>query len=290
MGTVSRLFWLALPVLILACFCVPDPKLLLGEFLGRHVQIAREASEILFFLFVVRPVSIHPQLAALEHVMARMDDKSLSDVSRLDEVLSLVDDYGWNHGFLINVGDVKGKILDEAVRQRIRNGPGQPRVVVELGTHLGYGTLRLARVLNQSDTEIITVDPDTFAYAVSSSLYEQANVRDRITIKKDYSYNVFEELKKHGKKIDVLFVDHVKSLYLSDLKLALQLDLLAPGCVVVGDNIRSPGAPDFKQYLLEGEGKELFTTEVHATHVEYWPLFPDEVTVSTFLGGQKLEV
>ena len=30
---------------------------------------------------------------------------------------------------------------------------------------------------------------------------------------------------------------------------------------MVGDNIRSPGAPDYKKYLLEGEGKKLFSTE-----------------------------
>ena len=62
---------------------------------------------------------------------------------------------------------------------------------------------------NGTDTEIITVDPDIFAYSVSSSLYEQAQVRDRITMKTNYSYNVFAELKEQGRQIDILFVDHV---------------------------------------------------------------------------------
>ena len=131
-----------------------------------------------------------------------------SAVTPLDRAIDLVDDFGWNKGFLINVGDVKGKILDSAVQQRLQNGPGKLKLAVELGTFLGYGTLRLARMLNQSDVEIITVDPDVFAYSLSSSLYEQAQVRDRITMKTDYSYNVFAELKKQGKQIDLLFVDH----------------------------------------------------------------------------------
>lgn len=41
-----------------------------------------------------------------------------------------------------------------------------------------------------------------------------------------------------------------KKFYLSDLKLALQLDLLAQNCVVVADNILSPGAPDYKSFMF----------------------------------------
>ena len=94
-----RLLWLALPVLFLGVFFSPDPKLLLGSFLGRHVEIARNVVGIFFFFIVVRPVTAHPQLAALEHVMHGM--KAGSDAPPLDRVIDLVDDFGWNHGFLI---------------------------------------------------------------------------------------------------------------------------------------------------------------------------------------------
>ena len=56
--------------------------------------------------------------------------------------------------------------------------------------------------------------------------------------------------------------------------MVLQLDLLAPGAVVVGDNIRAPGAPDDKEFLLTGEGSKLFKTEVHSLHVELLGLRP----------------
>ncbi|CAE7540448.1 COMT [Symbiodinium microadriaticum] len=285
-GLTRRLFLLAFPVLLLGIVFAPNPKLLLGDFVGRHVQIARNLAGIFFFFMVLTPETAHPQLAALQHVVQgmRAHTESLDSVSALDRAIDLVDDFGWNHGFLINVGDVKGKILDSAVQHRLDNGPGELKLAVELGTFVGYGTLRLVRMLNHTGAEIITVDPDIFAYTVSSSLYEQAQVRSRITMKTNYSYNVFAELKKQGRKIDFLFVDHVKKLYLPDLKLAVASGVLAKGCVVVGDNIRSPGAPDYKKYLLEGDGSKLFSTEVHRTHVEYWRLFPDEMTVSTYLG------
>ncbi|CAE7022427.1 COMT [Symbiodinium natans] len=281
-----RLLLLAFLALLLGIFLAPDPRLLLGDFLGRHVEIARNLAAIALFLEVLQPATAHPQLAALQHVVKGMkaySEAEASEMSPLDRVIDLVDDFGWNHGFLINVGDVKGKILDSAVKQRLQSG-GNLKLAVELGTFMGYGTLRLSRMLNHSDAEIITVDPDVFAYTLASSLYEQAQVRNRITIKTDYSYNVFAELKKEGRQIDFLFLDHVKSRYLADLQLALASGLLAKGCVVVGDNILSPGVPALKKYLLEGEGSKLFSTKVHRTHVEYWPLFPDEMTVSTYLG------
>ena len=40
--------------------------------------------------------------------------------------------------------------------------------------------------------ELITVDPDVMAYTISSSFYEQAGVREEISMKTDYSYNVFQ--------------------------------------------------------------------------------------------------
>ena len=94
----------------------------------------------------------------------------LSNSERLGKVIDLVDDYGWNRGWLMNVGDVKGKIMDEALQLRLSQGP--VKVVLELGTFMGYSTLRLVRQLGaNSSTEIITVDPDVMAYAAPAKRF-----------------------------------------------------------------------------------------------------------------------
>eukprot|EP00435_Cladocopium_sp_Y103_P042930 s1628_g12.t1 len=257
---------LALPILLsstlvlfLSFLFAPNPEMILGPRLGRLVQIRRSQVKLKFFMSGVSTAEAHPQLAALDHVVQGMKDTGLSSRERLTKVIDLVDDYGWNHGWLMNVGDVKGKIMDDALQLRLAQG--DLKVALELGTFIGYSTLRLARKLNDTSAEIITVDPDIMAYAISSSIYEQAGVRDRITMKTDFS-------KEEGKQIDFLFIDHVKHLYLSDLKLALELQILAKGCVVVGDNILYPGSPDYKEYMLSDEGRKLFKTEVHSTHLE----------------------
>src|SRR3954449_8262834 len=59
----------------------------------------------------------------------------------VDAAARVVDAFCRHYSYLINVGDEKGAILDEAVR-RVR-----PRHLLELGTYCGYSALRMARVM-----------------------------------------------------------------------------------------------------------------------------------------------
>ena len=47
----------------------------------------------------------------------------------------------------------------------------------------------------------------------------------------------------------MIFVDHVKNLYLSDFKLLEGYGVVKSGTVVIGDNIITPGSPDYLQYF-----------------------------------------
>jgi len=53
---------------------------------------------------------------------------------------------------------------------------------------------------------------------------------------------------------------------------------------VVADNIKFPGAPDYREYMTDHEGREWRTTE-HATHAEYQTMIKDLVLESEYLGG-----
>ena len=88
---------------------------------------------------------------------------------------------------------------------------------------------------------------------------------------------------KYGvKSVDLLFIDHVKSLYLSDLKRVEAAGLLVKGSVVVADNVIVPGAPDLLAYFKSEEGR-LYQTVMHETTLEYMTDVKDGVTVSTRL-------
>ena len=87
---------------------------------------------------------------------------------------------------------------------------------------------------------------------------------------------------KMKKPVDLAFLDHDKDAYLPDLEAILARGWLHPGSVVVADNIKMPGAPDYLAYMREHEGREWHTVEHHA-HVEYQPLLKDMVLESEYV-------
>jgi len=189
-----------------------------------------------------------------------------------DSVIKAVDDFCWKQPTM-NVGDVKGKILDEAVMQK------KPKVVCELGSFLGYSTVRIARLLDDK-ARLHSVDPSALGLTMKCALVSVAGLSSKVTNFFGFSDAFLKQCAEDGTKIDLLFIDHVKELYLADLKLAIDLGVLAPGAMVVADNVLTPGAPDYKEWILSDEGKKLFTTEVKRTLLEYSKTVPDEVLIS----------
>ena len=57
-----------------------------------------------------------------------------------------------------------------------------------------------------------------------------------------------------------------------------------PGSVAVGDNVKLPGAPQYRAYMKEAEGSQWHSVK-HSTHAEYQTLLKDIVMESDYLGG-----
>ncbi len=57
---------------------------------------------------------------------------------------------------------------------------------------------------------------------------------------------------------------------------------LRPGAILVADNIKLPGAPDYRERMRAAEGREFRTIE-HQTHAEYQTLMKDLVLESEYL-------
>ena len=84
-------------------------------------------------------------------------------------------------------------------------------------------------------------------------------------------------------KLDFVFIDHAKDVYVSDLQLILQAGWLHRGSVVVADNIKVPGAPEYHAYMKEQEGK-LWNSKEHKSFLEYQSVITDIVLESDYLG------
>ena len=74
-----------------------------------------------------------------------------------------------------------------------------------------------------------------------------------------------------------------KNAYLDDLKSILDRGWLHPGSIVVADNVRLPGAPKYREYMRQQQGK-LWNTVEHKAHLEYQSLVSDLVLESDYRG------
>jgi catechol O-methyltransferase len=200
----------------------------------------------------------------------------------VDHVLATIDQFAYEKSMLMNVGDEKGALLDAAVRR------ADPALALELGTYCGYGALRIAHAAPTA--RVFSVEFSAANAEVARRIWAHAGVADRITCVVGTLGDggaTLDALAAQGfdaGAVDLLFIDHDKSAYLSDLQRILDRGWLHTGSVVVADNILVPGAPKYRAYMREQQGTLWHTVE-HKTHVEYQSLLPDLVLESDYLGG-----
>ncbi len=214
------------------------------------------------------------EAAAVDYVL---DNVQPGDI---DGALAALDDYAYQKAVLINVGDQKGALLDAAVRR------ADPRLVLELGTYCGYGALRIARSAPNANVYSIEIAE---ANAVNARrIWAHAGVADRVECVLgsigDGGRTLDALAEKHGfgsNTLDFVFIDHDKEAYLADLQHILSRGWLHPGSLVVADNVKWPGAPDYLAYMRRQQGVRWNTTE-HEASVEYRQI-PDLVLESEYL-------
>ena len=201
----------------------------------------------------------------------------------VDDAIRVVDEFAYGESFLINVGDEKGALLDAAI-ERV-----QPRLLLELGTYCGYSALRTVRKM-PADAHLVSIEYLEANADIARRVLGHAGVGDRVTVVvgslADDGTTAATLEREHGfapGTLDFVFIDHDKNLYLSDLERIVSHGWLHRGSVVVADNVRFPGAPDYRKHMTAHEGKNWRTRE-HETHVEYQSLLKDLVLESEYLG------
>lgn len=200
----------------------------------------------------------------------------------VDAALTAIDRFAREQAMLVNVGDEKGLLLDAAVRR------ADPAVVLELGTYCGYSALRIARAAPTA--RVVSVEFAAANAEVARRIWAHAGVADRLTCVVgtigDGGHTLDALAREHGLgagAVDLVFIDHDKNAYLSDLCSIVDRGWLHPGSIVVADNVRVPGAPGYRRYMREQDGTTWRTVE-HKTHVEYQARRLDLVLESEYLG------
>jgi predicted O-methyltransferase YrrM len=107
----------------------------------------------------------------------------------------------------------------------------RPKLVVELGTNIGYGAIVLARAAGP-DARVITIEYRAELVAEARGFIAEAGLTQRIEVRQGMA---IQELEKMKEPIDFLYVDCVKEEYSRYLEIALPK--LSERGVVVADNV-----------------------------------------------------
>eukprot|EP00755_Sulcionema_specki_P017519 Sspe_Gene.64564::Locus_38260_Transcript_1_1_Confidence_1.000_Length_922::g.64564::m.64564/K00545/COMT; catechol O-methyltransferase len=217
--------------------------------------------------------------AAIEHVLKTIPR------GQAKKAYEAIDKYCWETRALMNVGDGKGPFLDEALQRAVDGAKklGKPFLGLELGTFIGYSSLRMASQLADSPkARLVTLDVDPSVIKLAQKLHDHAETSSLVTIVEGpiSEAKTIEKLKELGftkGSLDFLFLDHWKEQYLPDFKTIEQLEWLRPGAIVVADNIIFPGAPEYREYLQKHTG---YRSEEKWDKLEYSKTQEDMMLVS----------
>lgn len=146
----------------------------------------------------------------------------------------------------MNVGADKGKIVVDLI-DRVK-----PQVMVELGGYVGYSTLLFGNAARKAGGKTFySLERNPEFAAVIMSLVNLAGLDEFIKVVVGPSADSIGRLHAEGglKHIDLMFLDHWKPAYTTDLKLCEQLRLITTGTVLAADNCIEPGNPPYLEYV-----------------------------------------
>ncbi len=215
--------------------------------------------------------------------MLTLVDKILRRPSRARQVLSYVrqnvtpndpgallaamDRFARDQRFLMNVGDVKGRILLDQLRA---SGAGN---VLELGTYCGYSAILMASQLKDGG-HVDSLELNADNAAVARELIEYAGLTDKVTVHEGAAAALIPTLTK---TYQMVFIDHWKDQYLPDLKVIEDSGVTVVGSVIVADNV---GMFDAGGYLSHVRESGRYQNSHYDAHMEYSDTIYDAIEVS----------
>ncbi|KAE9357522.1 hypothetical protein PR003_g1730 [Phytophthora rubi] len=192
-------------------------------------------------------------------------------------VLEAIDTFGYEHHWMMNVGDVKGELVDQEIAKV------KPKVLVELGGLFGYSAVRFAsqmRELSRPSVHVYSFEISPDFAAIAMEMVEFAGLSNIVAIFVGTFGDNFTKLKELGvDHADVFFLDHDKKCYKSDLQIIEQSGLLRSGSVVMADNVVVAHITDYLEYVRAHKN---FNSVMYDSYLEYSDI-KDALEVSTYV-------
>ena len=186
-----------------------------------------------------------------------------------ESVLKVIDSFAYKKTFLMNIGDKKGKILDEYVLK------SNAKCLLELGVYLGYSTIRIAKNLSD-DAHLYSIDVNEEFLNIAKQHLEFSGLTEKVSFFNGKASEVIPQL---DQKFDFVFIDHWKEAYLDDLKILIKHDRLKDGAVIFADNIVLFHLEEYLDFVRTSPN---FSSEFIPALREYSSSHPDGIEVSYF--------
>ena len=178
--------------------------------------------------------------------------------------------------WLMNIGPEKGALVDKIIKDKA------PKTFLELGTYIGYSAVRFSQFLQEGGT-YVTIDVNPSTTEKAKKISEHAGITN-IDFRLNGLQGNLENLKKSFPSgFDIVFLDHVKSLYVSDLNILEKAGLVRKGTMIISDNLLIPGCPEMFEYMKDNAH---YTTQYYDSVVEYTDI-KDTFGVSLCVKGFK---
>lgn len=187
-----------------------------------------------------------------EHIVGLPEEEFKRIKHNPEALLNAIDDYTQTHGKVMNIGKVKGDIIVKKLRE-IR-----PKLMIELGCFFGYSAIMFSKEgIADPHFKYYSFEVNTEYISLARKFIEIAGLSDRVEIIHGkageqlvgFKEKLLQQLHSSYISADFIFIDHWKNLYVPDLRVLETLNLVAPGTVIVADNILVPGAPDYVAYV-----------------------------------------
>ncbi|KAK5144818.1 hypothetical protein LTR04_001464 [Oleoguttula sp. CCFEE 6159] len=163
----------------------------------------------------------------------------------------------------MNVGEDKGRIVTDLIAEvkpqtMVRFWISVPvareltRAQVELGGYIGYSCILFGDAVRKAGGKrYFSLERNPEFAAVIASLVDLAGLSEVVKVIVGSSDVSIKRLHYSGalQHIDLMFLDHYKPAYTTDLKLCEELKLVTPGSVMAADNVIKPGNPPYLEYV-----------------------------------------
>lgn len=172
---------------------------------------------------------------------------TLREGDSVDRAIELFESFSISNHMGMSLGDQKGQIIESSFARLVDSESGDDIIILEFGSHIGDGTLRIIRQLAKSkrNVKIFSLESNPEWLGIGTSLVRNvlsvsgiANIKYVPVLLSQDVAALANNLKAHHgvTRVDGLLLDHVHSKFYTDMNILRDKKLLHKGTVIVADN------------------------------------------------------